>query len=54
MKGIKMHFNELNLSQELLQAVEELGFTEMTEIQEKVSPYSSGHGRYRTFQYRNR
>ncbi len=38
MKGIKMHFNELNLSQELLQAVEELGFTEMTEIQEKSIP----------------
>ena len=33
-----MHFNELNLSQEILQAVEELGFTEMTEIQEKSIP----------------
>lgn len=38
MKGIKMQFNELNLSQELLQAVDELGFTEMTEIQEKSIP----------------
>ncbi len=33
-----MQFNELNLSQELLQAVEELGFSEMTEIQEKSIP----------------
>jgi len=33
-----MQFNELNLSQELLQAVDELGFTEMTEIQEKSIP----------------
>ncbi len=33
-----MHFNELNLSQELIQAVEELGFTEMTEIQQKSIP----------------
>ena len=33
-----MRFNELNLSQELLLAVDELGFTEMTEIQEKSIP----------------
>ena len=33
-----MQFNELNLSQELLQAVEELGFTEMTEIQQESIP----------------
>ncbi len=33
-----MQFNELNLSQELLQAVEELGFSEMTEIQKKSIP----------------
>lgn len=33
-----MQFNELNLSQEIIQAVEELGFTEMTEIQEKSIP----------------
>ena len=33
-----MQFNELNLSQEILQAVDELGFTEMTEIQEKSIP----------------
>lgn len=33
-----MHFNELNLSRELLDAVEELGFTEMTEIQQKSIP----------------
>ncbi|HBB71787.1 MAG TPA: DNA/RNA helicase [Ruminococcus sp.] len=33
-----MQFKELNLSQELLRAVEELGFTEMTEIQEKSIP----------------
>lgn len=33
-----MHFNQLNLSQELLSAVELLGFEEMTEIQEKSIP----------------
>lgn len=33
-----MHFNELNLSQEVIQAVEELGFTEMTEIQQQSIP----------------
>lgn len=33
-----MQFNELNLSQELLDAVEELGFSEMTEIQKKSIP----------------
>ncbi|MDD6345448.1 MAG: DEAD/DEAH box helicase [Oscillospiraceae bacterium] len=33
-----MQFNELNLSQELLDAVEELGFSEMTEIQQKSIP----------------
>ncbi|MCM1314763.1 MAG: DEAD/DEAH box helicase [Prevotella sp.] len=33
-----MHFNELNLSQEILQAVDELGFTEMTEIQQQSIP----------------
>lgn len=33
-----MQFKELNLSQEILSAVEELGFTEMTEIQEKSIP----------------
>ena len=33
-----MHFNELNLSQELIRAVDELGFEEMTEIQEKSIP----------------
>ena len=33
-----MQFNELNLSQDILRAVEELGFTEMTEIQEKSIP----------------
>lgn len=33
-----MQFNELNLSQELLKAVEELGFSEMTEIQQKSIP----------------
>ncbi|MGN0580242.1 MAG: DEAD/DEAH box helicase [Ruminococcus sp.] len=33
-----MQFNKLNLSQELIRAVEELGFTEMTEIQEKSIP----------------
>lgn len=33
-----MKFNELNLSQEILSAVEELGFSEMTEIQEKSIP----------------
>lgn len=33
-----MQFNELNLSQELIQAVEELGFTEMTEIQKESIP----------------
>ena len=37
-KGKKMNFNELNLSQEVLDAVRELGFTEMTEIQEKSIP----------------
>jgi len=38
MKGIIMYFNELNLSQELIQAVDELGFTEMTEIQQQSIP----------------
>jgi len=33
-----MHFNELNLSQELIMAVDDLGFEEMTEIQEKSIP----------------
>lgn len=33
-----MHFNELNLSQEVIQAVDELGFTEMTEIQQQSIP----------------
>lgn len=33
-----MRFNELNLSQEILNAVDELGFSEMTEIQEKSIP----------------
>ena len=33
-----MHFNELNLSNELLRAVEELGYTEMTEIQQQSIP----------------
>ena len=33
-----MHFNELNLSDELLRAVEELGYTEMTEIQQQSIP----------------
>lgn len=33
-----MQFNELNLSQELLDAVDELGFTEMTEIQQQSIP----------------
>lgn len=33
-----MHFNELNLSQEILQAVEELGFEEMTDIQAQSIP----------------
>ena len=33
-----MRFNELNLSQELIRAAEELGFQEMTEIQEKSIP----------------
>ena len=33
-----MRFNELGLSEELLRAVDELGFTEMTEIQEKSIP----------------
>lgn len=33
-----MHFNELNLSQELIHAVDELGFTEMTEIQQQSIP----------------
>ncbi len=33
-----MHFNELNLSNELLRAVDELGYTEMTEIQQQSIP----------------
>lgn len=33
-----MQFNELNLSEELLRAVENLGFSEMTEIQQKSIP----------------
>ncbi|MCI1269542.1 MAG: DEAD/DEAH box helicase [Ruminococcus sp.] len=33
-----MQFNELNLSQELIMAVDELGFQEMTEIQERSIP----------------
>lgn len=33
-----MQFNELNLSQEILEAVEELGFSEMTEIQQQSIP----------------
>lgn len=38
LKGYKMHFNELNLSQELLRAVDELGYSEMTEIQQQSIP----------------
>lgn len=37
-KGIIMQFNKLNLSQELINAVECLGYAEMTEIQEKSIP----------------
>ena len=37
-KGLIMQFKELNLSQELIMAVDELGFQEMTEIQEKSIP----------------
>ncbi len=33
-----MHFNELNLSQEIITAVEELGFLEMTDIQKESIP----------------
>ena len=33
-----MNFNKLNLSQELLRAVDELGFTEMTDIQQQSIP----------------
>ncbi len=33
-----MNFNELNLSQELIRAVDELGFTEMTDIQQQSIP----------------
>ena len=33
-----MQFNEMNLSAELLEAVERIGFSEMTEIQEKAIP----------------
>ncbi|MDE5946417.1 MAG: DEAD/DEAH box helicase [Oscillospiraceae bacterium] len=33
-----MQFNEFNLSQELLMAVKELGFSEMTDIQKKTIP----------------
>lgn len=33
-----MQFNELNLSEEILRAVEELGFSEMTEIQQQSIP----------------
>lgn len=33
-----MQFNELNLSQDILRAVEELGFSEMTEIQQESIP----------------
>ena len=33
-----MHFNELNLSEELIRAVDELGFSEMTEIQAQSIP----------------
>ena len=33
-----MRFSELNLSQEIISSVEELGFSEMTEIQEKSIP----------------
>ena len=33
-----MQFKELDLSQEIIDAVEELGFSEMTEIQEKSIP----------------
>ena len=33
-----MRFSELNLSQELLRAVDELGYAEMTEIQQQSIP----------------
>ena len=33
-----MQFNELNLSQEVLRAIDEMGFTEATSIQEKSIP----------------
>jgi ATP-dependent RNA helicase DeaD len=38
LKGIIMHFNQLNLSAELISAVDALGFENMTEIQEKSIP----------------
>ena len=37
-KGKFMQFNELHLSPEVLQAIEDMGFTELTEIQEKTIP----------------
>lgn len=44
MKGIKMQFNEIGLSSELLEAVERMGFSEMTEIQQKaIPPLLEGH-----------
>ncbi|MBN2850159.1 MAG: DEAD/DEAH box helicase, partial [Erysipelotrichaceae bacterium] len=33
-----MNFNELNLSPELLRAVEDMGYTQTTSIQEKTIP----------------
>ena len=37
-KGKRMRFEELNLSAPLLEAIAQLDFTEMTEIQEKAIP----------------
>ena len=33
-----MHFNELKLDEKILQAIEQLGYTEPTEVQQKVIP----------------
>ena len=33
-----MHFNEFKLDDKILQAIEQLGYTEPTEVQQKVIP----------------
>lgn len=43
-----MNYSELNVPEQIHKAVERMGFTEMTEVQEKaIPPYDGGQGHHR-------